>query len=299
MGSAELTLIAGILMMGAAMYLMASNLLASNADAQALSWATGEEPVKSKSGIINLSRPLVHQLTLKYAQRVQNERYRKKIAQKLLSSGLSRELNVDEFIGLKILWGLAFPIFLLFLNFALDLGLPVPLCILLGVLGFIFPDTHANAAKKQRYTSVIVDLPFFLDLLALSTAAGLDFMGAIQRITEKTHGSVLGEELELVLRDIKLGSSRAEALRALANRLEIGEITSFVNVIVDADATGASIATVLKDQSQQMRLERFVRAEKAGARASQMILLPMMVFTIPAVFLTVFGPVALQFMFGK
>ncbi len=69
-------------------------------------------------------------------------------------------------------------------------------------------------------------------------------------------------------------------------------------VLVDADSTGASIAQVLKDQSIQMRLERFVRAEKAGARASQTILIPLMLFILPAVFIMVFGPVALQFMYG-
>lgn len=281
------------------MYLLTSTLLSNGSDAKALSWANADEPEQSTSSIINISRPLVHQFVLKYARRIQNERFRKNISHKLLTSGLSRELNVDEFIGLKILWGIAFPILLLLLNFALDLGFSPWICVGLGVFGYMVPDTHANAARKKRVSSVLLDLPFFLDLLALSTAAGLDFIGAIQRIVEKTQGSVLGEELSLVLRDLKLGSSRSEALRALANRLDMGEVSSFVNMVVDADATGASISTVLKDQSQQMRLERFVRAEKAGARASQMILIPMMVFTIPAVFLTVFGPVAMQFMFGK
>ena len=298
MGSAELLLIAGILMMGLAIYLTMSTLLGSRPDAQALQWANADEPVKSTSPVINFSRPLVHQLTLKYAQRIKNERYRKNVANKLLTSGLSRELNVDEFIGLQILWGLAFPVVMTIMNYTLEIGFPLPVCLLIGLGGFMFPHMHANAAKKKRYTSVIADLPFFIDLMALSTAAGLDFIGALQRINEKAEGSVLGEELGLVLRDIKLGSSRGDALKALSQRLDIAEITSFVNVVVDADATGSSIVTVLKDQSQQMRLESFVRAEKAGAKASQMILIPMMVFTIPAVFLTVFGPVALQFMFG-
>ena len=69
-------------------------------------------------------------------------------------------------------------------------------------------------------------------------------------------------------------------------------------VVNDADYTGASIAQVLKDQSNQMRLERFVRAEKAGARASQLMLLPMILFVMPAVFIVVFAPVLLQFFYG-
>jgi tight adherence protein C len=69
-------------------------------------------------------------------------------------------------------------------------------------------------------------------------------------------------------------------------------------MIRDADYTGAPIASVLKDQSAQMRLERFIRAEKAGSKASQAMLIPMMVFILPAVFIMVFAPVVLQFFYG-
>ena len=99
---------------------------------------------------------------------------------------------------------------------------------------------------------------------------------------EKSDNSVLADELRIVLKDIKLGSSRADSLRAMARRLDIPEVTSFVAVVIDADSTGASISQVLKDQSEQMRLERFVRAEKAGAQASQKMLIPMMMFILPA-----------------
>jgi tight adherence protein C len=84
----------------------------------------------------------------------------------------------------------------------------------------------------------------------------------------------------------------------MAARLDMPEITSFVAVLVDAEASGTSISQVLKDQSVQMRLERFLRAEKAGARASQLILLPLMMFILPAVFIMVFGPVAVKMMYG-
>ncbi len=300
MGS-ELAPILFILIAGISVYWSVSTLFAQNADAKALSWASGTAPEKSKSQIIEVSRTLVHQFTLQHALRIKNPRYRKRVEQKILTSGLNSELNVDEFIGLQILWGAMLPIVLLILNFALSLGFP-SLFILLTIVpaGIYLPHFHANAQRSQRQVSVLADLPFFIDLLALSTEAGLDFQGAIQRITEKARGSgsVLAEELENVLRDISLGSSRADALRGLSRRLDINEISSFVNVVVDADSTGASIGKVLKDQSEQIRLERFVRAEKAGARASQAILIPLMIFILPAVFIMVFAPVALQFMYG-
>jgi tight adherence protein C len=299
MGSAELLLVGGLMSAAFAVYSFVSSLMSnSQTEKDFLSWASGNEPVKSKSGLVNFSRPLVHQFTVKYALKYQNAAYRKRLNKMILTSGLSKEINVDEFIGLQLLWGLMFPCLFGVLNFALEFGFPIPLFLFMMPVGYYLPILHANREKRMREVSVRADLPFFADLLALSTEAGLDFISAIQRIVDKAEASVLAEELGNVLRDIKLGSSRADALKGMAARLDISEITSFVAVLVDADSTGASIAQVLKDQSVQIRLERFVRAEKAGARASQAILFPMMLFIMPAVFIVLLGPVILQFFYG-
>lgn len=291
-------LLSGLALLALAVYLFASALFANNADAEALAWASGNEPAKSKNGLINLSRPLVHNFTLQHALRIKSPTYRRKVQRKILTAGLSRELNEDEFIGLQILWGIGFPIGFCIMNFALQMGFPYFFAAVIAVVGVYFPHFYCARSKSGRYVSVVVDLPFFIDLMALSTEAGLDFMGALQRIADKAGDSVLAEELHLVLKDIKLGSSRKDALERLADRLDIPEITSFVAVVKDADETGASISQVLKDQSVQMRLERFVRAEKAGARASQAMLIPMMFLILPAVFITVFTPVVLSFYYG-
>ena len=300
MGSADLMLIAGLVLGGLSIYLFVSALFSSNHETQQLSWANNSEPAKSKSPIINFSRPLVHQFTLQHALRVKSVDYRKRVRKYILTSGLSSELNEDEFIGLQILWGIMFPIFLGVMNFALALDLPTPLLFGLGLGGFVFPQMHANAEKKRREISVRGDLPFFIDLLALSVEAGLDFFAAIQKIVDKAQGadSVLADEFGTVLKDVKIGASKTQALKDMAERLDIPEITSFVAVLIDAEASGASISKVLKDQSVQMRLERFVRAEKAGAKASQAILIPLMLFILPAVFIMVFGPVAVSFIYG-
>ncbi|WP_413291719.1 type II secretion system F family protein [Bdellovibrio sp. HCB185ZH] len=300
MGSAELMLILGLLLAGVAVFLFVNSIFASNNDKQQLSWANNDEPVKSKNPIINFSRPLVHQFTLQHALRIRSETYRKKVRKFILTSGLSQELNEDEFIGLQLLWGVMFPIFLLIMNFSLQLELPLAGCIGVGLIGFYLPQIHAKGEKKKRELSVRGDLPFFIDLLALSVEAGLDFFSAIQKIVDKAQGtkSVLSDEFNIVLKDIKIGSSKSQALKEMGERLDMNEITSFVAVLIDAEATGASISQVLKDQSVQMRLERFVRAEKAGAQASQAILIPLMLFILPAVFIMVFGPVAISFMYG-
>ncbi len=291
-------LLSGLSLAALSVYLFSSAIFTNNSDADALAWASGTEPLKSASGLINFSRPLVHNFTLQHAQRVKSPGMRHNIRNKLLTSGLSQELNEDEFIGLQILWGVMAPAAILVLNFTLQLGFPVWFCLVMGVVGFAFPHIYCVQQRNKRYVAVVVDLPFFIDLMALSTEAGLDFIGSLQRIVDKAEDSVLAEEFRLVLKDIKLGSSRREALTRLADRLDIPEITSVVAVVRDADETGASIAQVLKDQSVQMRLERFVRAEKAGARASQAMLIPLLFLILPAVFLMVFAPVALQMYYG-
>ena len=300
MGSAELMLIIGLVLGGLATFMFISTIFNSKNEKAQLSWASNDEPVQSKNAVINFSRPLVHQFTLQHALKIKNEDYRKRVRKWILTSGLSRELNEDEFIGLQILWGVLFPVLLTILNFSLELGFSWPVLIGLGLIGFYLPQIHAKGEKKRRELSVRADLPFFIDLLALSVEAGLDFFSAIQKIVDKSRGtdSVLSDELGTVLKDIKIGASKQQALKDFAARLDMNEITSFVAVLIDAEATGAPIAQVLKDQSVQMRLERFVRAEKAGARASQTVLIPMMLFILPAVFLMVFGPVAISFFYG-
>ena len=301
MGSAEWILILGLVFAGLAVYLFMSAILGSNTENQQLSWANNSEPVKSKSGIINLSRPLIHQFTLQHALRIQSVDYRKRIATKIKTAGLGRELNVDEFIGMQILWAFFFPGFCAVMNFALEMGFSYLMILILVPFGFYLPMMHAGAMKKQRELSVRADMPFYIDLLALSVEAGLDLFQAIQKIVDKAQGtdSVLAEELGIVLRDIQIGSSKDQALKEMGERLDMSEMTSFVAVMIDAGRSGAPIGGVLKDQSNQMRLERFVRAEKLGARASQSMLIPMMLFIVPAVFIMVLGPVALSFIYGK
>lgn len=301
MGSAEFMLFAGLIMAGASVYLFVSTLLAGKPGQSQLSWASGNEPIKSKNAIINITRPLVHQFTLQHTTRIKSKAYRDKVAKLIKVGGLTSELNVDEFIGLQLFLGFALPVFLIIMNFALALELPTAFLVGLGLIGFFLPQMHCKAMKKKRELSVQIDMPFFVDLLALSVEAGLDFFGAIQKIVDKATGeeSVLAEEFKTVLKDIKIGSSKADALKEMAARLDMPEITSFVAVLIDSEATGASIAQVLKDQSIQMRLERFVRAEKAGAKASQLIMLPLVLFIVPAVFIMVLGPLGISMMYGS
>lgn len=299
MGSENILLFLSVFSGGIAVYFFISAFIQSNNDKAQLSWANNDEPVKSKNPIINMSRPLVHQFTLQHALKIKNVSYRKKVSKYIMVGGLSSELNEDEFIGLQILWGVMFPLFISLMNFALQLDFPFIFIFALIPFGFYLPIMHALGEKSKREASVRGDLPFFIDILALSVEAGLEFFSAIQKLIDKSKGagSVLSDELGIVIHETQMGSSREEALRKMSQRLEMSEITSFVAVILDAQASGAPISRVLKEQSEQIRLERFLRAEKAGEKATQTIMIPIMVCIVPAVFIMVLGPVALGFMY--
>ncbi|MCB0394635.1 MAG: type II secretion system F family protein [Bdellovibrionales bacterium] len=295
----DLILIAGLLLIGIAIYLVSNVFLSTSEENAALSWASGDEPNKSKSKFVEISRPLVHRFCLTLVSKIKAPSYRESVEKKIAVAGLSSEINVNEFIGMQILWGLLFPVLLAFLNFSLQLGYSPVVVAIIGLFGAYFPHMHVGNERKRRYRSVVIDLPFFVDLLALSTqAAGMDFISAIQRVVEKAENSVLADELGGVLRDIKIGSSRDEALRAMADRLDIPEVTSFVVVVIDSEASGTPVGDVLKQQSAQMRMERLARAEKAGARASQMIFIPMMFIIFPAILIMVLGPAIISIFSG-
>ncbi len=295
-----IALFGGLGLAALCVYLFVSTLLTQSQDSQSLSWAEGGEPEKSKAPLIQFSRPLVHNFTLDHVKKIKSPKYRAKVEKKILTAGLTKELNVDEFIGLQILWGIGFPILFFIFNLALQMGFPPIMGFVMSGVGLYFPHAYCASGKKKRHISILGDLPLFVDILALSTEAGLDFMGAIQKITDKApKDSVLAEELFIVLKDIKLGQTRKEALTSLAKRIDMAEVSSVVAVVRDADETGASIAMALKAKSVQMRFERFAKAEEAGAKASQKILFPMMLFIVPAIFIVVFAPAAFQFMGAK
>lgn len=296
----DLLLILAVLLGGVATYVALSTFLSTifSNPSISLSWTSGEAPVKSKSGVIRFSRPIVHKLILPIISRYELKDYKERIKRDIQSAGLGQEINSEEYVGIQVFLGVAFPLILGSMNLLFDLGYPPLAIAFLSLFGFMYPGLYVKGRKQERQAQIRLDLPFVVDLLALSTEAGLDFIGSIQKVVDKMSKGPLAEELAQVLRDLKLGSSRAESLNALSWRLNMPEMTSFVAVLVTADAMGASIGGVLRQQSEQMRQERFVKAEKAGAEASQKIFIPLVLFILPAVLLIVFGPVILQFVGG-
>lgn len=254
---------------------------------------------KTSNALVRLTRPFFSQYILPSVRgRPGLENSRVKYRRKIISAGVKDEITADEFISFKILLIVVFPILGGFVR-ALDLyELPAEAFLVLPVFGYFYPDLWVNGLVKKRHQEVLKSLPFVVDLLALSTEAGLDFIGAIQKVVEKAKSSPLIDELEQVLKEIKVGSSRGEALREMAARINLQEVNSFVAVLVSADQMGASIGKVLRQQSDQIRTLRFVRAEKLGAQSAQKLMAPTFVLILPAIMAIMLGPFFLQAVLG-
>ncbi len=252
---------------------------------------------KSSNSLVKATRPFFTQY---FVPMIRGKPYwdtrRALYKRRIIAAGLREEFTPDEFIAFKIFLIFFFPLVGAVLTITGFLDIALWQLGIVAVGGWFFPDLWVRSRIRVRQAQVKRALPFVVDLLALSTEAGLDFVGAIGKVVEKAKPSPLIEELEQVLKEIKVGSSRAEGLREMAARLDMPEMSSLVAILISADQMGAPIGRTLRQQSDQIRVQRFTMAEKAGAAAAQKLMFPVILFILPAVFLLIFGPVALGFL---
>ena len=150
-----------------------------------------------------------------------------------------------------------------------------------------------NSRINRRQDDVRKALPDALDLLTICVEAGLGFDGAMAKVTEKWENE-LSLAFSRVLREIQLGKLRREALRDMADRIDISEMTSFVAAIVQSEQLGVSMARVLRIQADQMRIRRRQRAEEKAQQAPIKMLFPMGVLIFPSLLIILLGPAAVQ-----
>jgi tight adherence protein C len=254
--------------------------------------AEGREEVSSP--LLKMMQPLLRAIA-PWVAHYKLPGYRASKAKQIAGAGLKDALSTDEFLAWKIVFAILGPLGMaVMFHFARH---PL-MVVLLGILFSFLPDFMLKDMVARRQRAIVRALPFSVDLLTLVVEAGLDFSQGLQRVVERGPAGPLADELSLMLREIRLGTTRSDALRSLAERCGVPEVSSFSSVLIQADRLGASIGTVLRAQSDLMRAERFQRAEKAGARASSIVLVPLVIFILPAALLVIVGPVILRFIYG-
>ena len=284
----------GVSVMGGGCFYLSWHLFSGELEASAAS-RLGEANKNTSSLILKLTRPLFHSIILPYAKRIEVPKWRKKWKTRIISAGLEEEIDVDELIAFKIFLGLVVPASIAIYLFLSTGSVTLWVLISLIIGGYVYPTAWVGGRRKKQHEAIRLQLPFVIDLLTLATEAGLDFIGALQKVVEKTKSGPLVNEMERMIQEIQLGTTRSESLRHLGIRIDLQEVSSFVAVLVTADQMGSSLGDVLRVQSELIRVQRFANAEKKGAAAAQKVLFPLIFFIMPAVFIMIFGPIVLSF----
>ncbi len=173
---------------------------------------------------------------------------------------------------------------------------PASSLVLVGwIMGVVLPFIWLNDRLKKRQIEIRKALPYFLDLLTLCVESGLDFSTALVRILSKLDTTPLRYELDMVVSEITMGKSRSEALRDMAERINLVEISTVVSAIIQSDEMGSSLGSVLRTQANEARRRRLGRAEELALKAPVKIVFPLVAFIFPTTFIIVFGPIALKY----
>ena len=233
--------------------------------------------------------PLLEGLT-GMAQRFTPKGYGEKVAQKLVHAGNPPNLNVDKILVMKLL-GLVSVVF--WLPITLMLGFQGPL-LLVGVVvlwgvSFMYPDVLLNRKIEDRQKEISRKLPDILDLLVISVEAGLGFEQALDRTCTAVPGA-LSDEFRRMLHEIRIGSTRADALRAMADRSDVKELRSFILAMLQADTFGVSISRLLRSQADEMRIKRRLMAQEKAQKAPVKMLFPLVFCIFPSIFVVILGP---------
>lgn len=223
--------------------------------------------------------------------------YEDRMRRSLIKAGEPKTYKPEDVMALQELGMAGGLLFGLILMNALGFNLAWSLVV--GLIGLFYPIIWVNDSVKKRHLAISRALPFNLDLLTLSVEAGLDFTAALAKVVEKGKSGPLRDELALVLKQLKMGKTREEALKSMIARVDLPALSQFVTALIQADKMGTSLGKVLRIQSTQLRIERTQRAEKLANEAPVKMLFPLIACIFPTVFMVLFGPIVFALMFGN
>ncbi|KJS00130.1 MAG: secretion system protein F [Desulfobulbaceae bacterium BRH_c16a] len=221
--------------------------------------------------------------------------YLGRVEVRLRRHGVAYLMIAEEFIALRIVASFSILVIGYILLTMIHEWNPAFFAIL-PLLGYFYPDIWLRDIRKRQVDGVLRTLPSYLDFISMAVEAGLNFSGALELARKKAPAGPLANEFGVVQRDLRAGVSRANALKRLAERINIQEMTSFVNSVIQAEKMGSSLAQVLKIQAEQRRTERFQRAEKKAMEAPVKLIGPLILFVFPTTFIVLAFPIVMKFM---
>lgn len=171
----------------------------------------------------------------------------------------------------------------------------LPASLAVATLMWLAPDMLVTRRAAARRDDMGRALPDTLDLLTVSIEAGLGFDAAVAKVCEKMDGPLI-DELDVMAREIRVGETRRQALRNLADRSQSAEVASFSRSIIQAEELGTSLGRTLRVQAQDMRVKRQLAAEEKAMKAPVKMLFPTVLFIFPAMFIIILGPAFINIM---
>jgi tight adherence protein C len=250
----------------------------------------------SKSPFTRIVLPIVDKLSKFFSQMTpvkSLDRARISIAQ----AGLTGKVTPTQIATLSYIGMIVVP----FMSLSFS-GIPTSLMsrptgiLLFGLLlGYRLPFGYIQGKAKARQHEIRKALPFTLDLISISVEAGMALDGAMAIVQEKSSGP-MADELGLTLREIRLGKGRNDALVDMGARIGVDELRSFVTAVTYIARLGGSLVDVIRIQAQAMRIKRRQRAEEKAMKTPVKIMIPLVLFIFPSMFIVILGPAAITMM---
>jgi tight adherence protein C len=269
-----------------------------------------ERVAAGSSGRASEPRPLLHDL--RRAVRGLFERLGSSVApgdveeadrtrRALVQAGLRSPGAATVFQGTKVVLALGLSGLFLGARFLGLVELSVPLtsfvAVGLAALGIYGPVVWLRRRVTRRRLAVANELPDALDLLVVCVESGMGLDQALDRVCveTRTSGPAISAELKLLTLELRAGKGRGDALRALSERVGLDDLNSLTSLLIQADIFGISVGRTLRVYSDAMRTKRSQRAEEKAAKLPVLLLLPLIGFILPALFVAIMGPAVILF----
>jgi tight adherence protein C len=213
---------------------------------------------------------------------------------RLVQAGYRRDEALTVFFGIRVTFAL-----ILFTLFSTSIVMRPNMLLALGGLfiGYLLPSMVLARVAKRRQHRIRLSLADALDLLVVSVEAGLGLDQALQRVATELAFAYpdLSDELKLINLELRAGKPRAEALRNLADRTGVDDLSSLVTMLIQTDKFGTSVAQSLRVYSETLRTKRRQRAEEAAAKTGVKMVFPLVFCIFPVIWIVTIGPAAIRF----
>ena len=213
--------------------------------------------------------------------------YRMVTHMRIRRAGMDYALSPEQFLAGKIIASILFAVLSLFIQIALGRETAFVFVVIAAVFGFFYPEIWLKETTATRDKKIFRDLPFYLDLITLAIESGTNLTGGISQAVQKSAEGPLKLEFNRVLRDVRAGKTRADALREMTDRISSEAVRNVVSSMIQAEKAGSSLGPVLRAQADQLRTTRFLKAEKVAMEAPVKLLGPLVMFIFPNTFLVI------------